>query len=93
MRWDIVEAKVTGDLEFSVRFANGLTGKVRLLPSHLYGVFERLKDPQIFNQLTTTDGFVSWPDEIDLAPDAMYEAIKVYGEWVLEWLTARTAWM
>ncbi len=84
MHWDVVEAKVIGDLEFSVRFADGLTGKVRLLPSHLYGVFERLKDPQIFNQLTATDGFVSWPGEIDLAPDAMYAAIKAYGEWVLE---------
>jgi len=84
MHWDVVEAKVTGELEFAVRFADGLTGKVHLLPSHLDGVFERLKDPQIFNQLTVTDGFVSWPDEIDLAPDAMYEAIKVNGEWVLE---------
>lgn len=29
---------------------------------------------------TFADGFVAWPDEIDLAPDAMYQAIKENGE-------------
>jgi hypothetical protein len=54
-----------------------------MLPSHLFGVFEKLKDPAVFNQLQVTNGFVSWPDEIDLAPDAMYEAIHRDGEWQL----------
>jgi hypothetical protein len=26
---------------------------------------------------------LAWPGNIDLAPDAMYEAIKKHGEWVL----------
>lgn len=83
MHWDVVEARVTGPLEFNVRFADGLTGRVRLMPAHLYGVFQKLKDPAIFSQLAVTEGFVAWPGEIDLAPDAMYEAIKQNGEWVL----------
>ena len=64
-------------------FADGLTGKVRMLPSYLFGVFEKLKDPAVFNQMRVTNGYVSWPEEIDLAPDAMYYAIKERGEWVL----------
>jgi hypothetical protein len=84
MYWDVVSAKIISYLEFEVIFADGLTGKVRLLPSALSGVFEKLKDPAIFNQLQITNGFVSWPDEIDLAPDAMYEAIKQHGEWILQ---------
>jgi hypothetical protein len=32
---------------------------------------------------TLTDGFVSWGDEIDLAPDSMYRAISQTGEWLL----------
>jgi hypothetical protein len=28
-------------------------------------------------------GSVSWPGDIDLAPDAMYREIKSTGEWVL----------
>jgi hypothetical protein len=47
------------------------------------GVFEKLKNPNFFNQLTVTDGFVSWGDEIDLAPDSMYRAISQTGEWLL----------
>jgi hypothetical protein len=75
---------VIGKLSFAVRFADGLTGSVRLLPSYLYGVFEKLKNPDFFNQLQVTDGFVSWGDnEIDLAPDSMYQAISQSGEWLL----------
>ena len=28
-------------------------------------------------------GAVVWPGDLDLAPDAMYQAIKSQGEWVL----------
>jgi hypothetical protein len=82
--YDVIEAKLERHLEFSVRFADGLSGRVRLRPSHLYGVFEPLKEPTFFNQLHVHEGYVTWPGEIDLAPDAMYEAIREQGEWVLE---------
>jgi len=78
-----MSAEVIDHLEFVVTFADGVRGRVKMLPSHLFGVFERLKDPSVFSQLRVTDGFVSWPGEIDLAPDAMYEAIRRDGEWVL----------
>jgi hypothetical protein len=67
-----------------VTFADGLSGAVKILPSHLYGIFEKLKAPAFFNRLEITDGFVAWPYEIDLAPDAMYHAIKQHGEWILK---------
>ncbi len=81
---DVIEAKVTGPLEFEVKFADGLAGRVLMLPSHLYGVFEKLGNPDFFGKIQVTDGFVSWPGEIDLAPDAMYRAIRDNGEWVLK---------
>lgn len=84
MYFDVIEAKIIRHLEFVVTFADGLTGAVKIMPSHLYGVFEKLKDPDFFSQISVTEGFVAWPDEIDLAPDAMYQAIKQNGEWVLE---------
>jgi hypothetical protein len=83
MHWDVVSATVTDHLEFSVTFADGLSGRVKLLPSHLHGVFEPLSDPAMFKLLQVSDGFVSWPGEVDLAPDAMYEAIRCDGEWLL----------
>jgi Protein of unknown function (DUF2442) len=86
MYYDVIEARVIGTLAFEVRFSDGLSGNVRFLPSYLYGVFgvfEKLRNPYFFNQLKVTDGFVSWADEIDLAPDSMYRAISQTGEWLL----------
>ncbi len=83
MNYDVIDVKVLDHLEFTVTFTDGVTGRVRMLPSHLYGVFEKLKDPAFFNRIQVTDGFVSWPDELDLAPDAMYDEIKLHGEWIL----------
>ncbi len=81
---EVVDAAVTGNLEFAVCFSDGLKGRVRFCESHLYGVFEPLKDARLFKQLRVTEGFVSWPEEIDLAPDAMYDAIRRDGLWILE---------
>jgi hypothetical protein len=33
---------------------------------------------------TLDHGFVEWPGDIDLAPDAMYDEIKALGVWILE---------
>lgn len=36
-------------------------------------------------QQALLDGyFVTWPGELDLAPDAMHQHIKDYGEWLLQ---------
>jgi hypothetical protein len=79
----VEEVKPVGNLRLSVRFADGISGEVHLKESHLRGVFERLRDPAFFRQVHCEHGFVQWPDDIDLAPDAMYEEIKVNGCWIL----------
>ena len=48
MYYDVIEARVIGKLAFEVRFSDGLSGNVRFLPSYLYGVFEKLKNPDFF---------------------------------------------
>jgi len=84
MYYDVIEAKIIGELSFSVRFVDGLEGNVHFQPSYLYGVFEKLKNPTYFNQIKVIDGFVSWgEDDIDLAPDSMYQAISQQGKWIL----------
>jgi len=84
MRWDVIQIEVIGDLTLRVHFADGLTGQVRFLLSHLAGVFAPLKEPAFFAQAFVDHGAVAWPGDIDLAPDAMYQRIKSRGEWVLE---------
>jgi hypothetical protein len=84
MHYDVVSVKPLKHLRLAVRFADGVTGEVVFKESHLYGVFEALKDPALFTQVRCDQGFVEWPGEIDIAPDAMYEVIKEHGCWVLE---------
>jgi hypothetical protein len=84
MYWDVIEVKVTENLSLYVRFADGTNGQVRFMPQHLTGIFEPLKNPQFFNQVFIDSGVVAWPNEVDLAPDAMYQEIKKHGEWILQ---------
>jgi Protein of unknown function (DUF2442) len=83
MEWDVVDVKTIAPLALRVQFADGTVGKVQFEPSHLTGVFATLRDPMVFQQAYVSNGAVVWPGDLDLAPDAMYQAIKAQGEWVL----------
>lgn len=47
------------------------------------GVFAALRDPVLFAQVRLDLGAVTWPGDLDLAPDAMHAAIQERGEWRL----------
>jgi len=32
---------------------------------------------------TVEDGVVTWPGNLDLAPEAMYDAIRAHGRWTV----------
>ena len=83
MEYDVVDVQPVMPMALQVWFADGMTGQVRFEPSHLTGVFEALKDPVLFAQARIEAGAVTWPGDLDLAPDAMYAEIKSRGEWVL----------
>ena len=83
MYWDVIKVVPESDLSLSVSFKDGTTGKVLFEKTHLTGVFSLLRDPAYFRQVSLDNGVVVWPDDIDLAPDAMYREIKRCGEWVL----------
>ena len=80
----VIAVNATAGLTLHVEFADGVRGEVRFLPSHLTGVFKPLEDPAFFAQARVEDGVVTWPGELDLAPDAMYKAVKQCGVWVLQ---------
>jgi hypothetical protein len=83
MEWDVIDVKAIAPLALHVQFADGTVGKVQFEQSHLTGVFEALKDPNVFQQAHIEEGTVVWPSDLDLSPDAIYQAIKSDGEWVL----------
>jgi len=84
MYWDVIEVKPEKNCTLWVRFADQTKGRVKFTEQYLSGVFEPIKDPNFFNQVFISEGVVSWPGELDLAPDAMYKEIQAKGEWILD---------
>jgi len=69
-----VEAKPNYVL--SLTFDDGTQGEV-CLSDRLFGpMFEPLKDPEFFNLVSVDQfGTVCWPNNADLAPDALYRSV------------------
>jgi hypothetical protein len=84
MEWNVTEVRVIDENLLCVRFADGTQGRVRFRQSFFSGVFAPLKDRLKFREVRVEHGFITWPGELDLAPDAMYAEIKKHHEMVLE---------
>lgn len=84
MYWDVTTVKAVNYLTLKVTFTDGLQGSVCIKPSFLTGVFESIKDESYFYKVYVEHGVVTWPGELDLAPDAMHTEIKKHGSYVLE---------
>jgi len=83
MEWDVTEIKLIGEFEIVVHFRDGVEGVVKFLPTFFRGVFAHLRDQSEFKKVKVIDGVVTWPGELDLAPDAMHDELKRNGEWLL----------
>ncbi len=81
--WRVASVKVAGERALRVRFRDGVEGDVRFGESFFHGVFAHLSDPARFAEVGVEFGAVTWPGELDLAPDAMHDAIATHGEWIL----------
>ncbi len=70
----------------AVRFFDGVAGIVdmsALVLSPDAGDFGALADPQRFAEVFIEYGAVTWPSELDIAPDAMHTELSAGGEWRL----------
>ncbi len=83
--WRVRRVQALAGYRLWVEFQDGTAGEVhlsRLIHSADAGVFAALSAPALFGQVDLLHGVVTWPGELDLAPDAMYAAIKADGVWV-----------
>ncbi len=83
-RWRRAAVEALADYALKVRFNDGLEGQVamrRLIFSPEAGAFAALADAALFEQVYLDYGAVTWPGEIDLAPDAMRRHIEAAGVW------------
>ncbi len=86
MPWRIAQIHVLPNYCLEVTFIDGTKGKVdmsQFIMSKESGVFSALNDLAVFNQARVEYGAVTWPGEIDLAPDAIYKEIKKNHLWIL----------
>lgn len=77
--WRVSEVRVIEDRAIWVRFNDGLKGVVHFPPDFFQGVFSHLNTPENFRKVVVVDGAVTWPGGLDIAPDAMYDEIKLQG--------------
>ena len=85
--WRVASVEALPGYRISVRMLDGAEGIVdlsRLVHSPSAGVFAKLSDSSLFAQADVEYGVLTWPGEIDLAPDAMYREIKASGEWLVQ---------
>ena len=79
----VVELSVMPERRLNVRFSDGVTGIVEIDRNSFYGVFAPLSDPAFFAQAYVDHGAVTWPNGADLAPDAMHDALRGSGFWLV----------
>ncbi|HEV2646691.1 MAG TPA: DUF2442 domain-containing protein [Acidobacteriaceae bacterium] len=84
---DVAEVSAQSGFRLHVRFFDGTEGTVdmsTLIHSPKAGVFAPLADTAVFAQAAVEFGAVTWPNGLDLAPDAMYAALRNSGAWTPE---------
>lgn len=84
--WRLKKVKPLENYKLAVEFKDGLQGLIEMkkfIFNKKSGVFSYLRDISIFNQVYLEYGVVTWPGQIDLAPDAMHDEIQRNGVWIL----------
>ena len=82
----VAEVTALPGWKLRVRHNDGVEGTVDLsglVHSPRAGVFAALRDVTLFEQVFLDLGAVTWPGELDLAPDRMHDEIVARGEYVL----------
>ncbi len=82
--WRVAEVEALSGFRLRVRFNDGTEGIVEMsdfINSDAAGVFAALRDERLFRRARVALGAVTWPGDLDLAPDAMHGAIKEHGKW------------
>lgn len=79
---DIAEVRYVRDYILWVRFQDGTSGEVDIEPSLKGPVFEPLRVVEYF-KLVEVDpeiGTIVWPNGADVAPETVYERVRVAAE-------------
>jgi uncharacterized protein YfdQ (DUF2303 family) len=84
--WRVADLEALPGFRLRVCFNDGTEGIVEMaafIKSAAAGVFAALRDEKLFTRAKVVLGAVTWPGDLDLAPDAMHREIKEHGKWIL----------
>jgi hypothetical protein len=69
---DVTEVSPEPDYRLRLTFANGECRRFDMTPYLGYPVFLRLRNPGFFALARVDYGTVTWPGDIDIAPETLY---------------------
>jgi Protein of unknown function (DUF2442) len=85
--WRVADVEALPGYRLRVRFNDGAKGMVEMadfINSTSAGMFSALRDEKVFRKAKVVLGAVTWPGDLDLAPDAMHRAIREHGNWIVK---------
>lgn len=87
--WRVTSVTALPEAQLEVTVIDGTSGRVDMRgflsrPNIDGAVCEPLRDTAVFAEARGVMGAMQWPGGVDLAPDAMYDAIHERGAWVLD---------
>lgn len=73
---EIIEVEALKDYQLKLIFDNGEIKIKDMKPYLDKGIFKKLKDINVFNNVKIKYGTVSWENDIDMCADSLYETSK-----------------
>jgi hypothetical protein len=74
---EVSQAKRVSGFVITMRFNDGTEKHVDISQWFKGPVFKALKDPKFFAKFFVEGGTLAWPNGVDIAPEALYEAVDV----------------
>lgn len=79
MDYTVTDARYVRDFTIWAKFADGTEGEVDLARELWGTVFEPLKNVDYFRNFSLAEyGTICWPDGADIAPEFLYEKVRVH---------------
>ena len=74
---EVSRAKRVKGFVIAMRFNDGTEKHIDISQWFKGPVFRPLKDPKFFAKFFLEGGTLAWPNGVDIAPEALYEAVDV----------------
>ena len=73
----VISVKCEDDYILSVDFDNGESGLLDMKPYLNFGVFKKIKDPDIFRTVHVSFDAIAWESGADIDPEFVYEKCRI----------------